>query len=61
MYIVPAITLPRVLGGLILVVGRSRYGINNFILVCCATGLILGQSLFSLIGLFLDGLHVRTG
>ncbi|KAH6868973.1 OPT oligopeptide transporter protein-domain-containing protein [Thelonectria olida] len=53
MYVIPAITLPRVVGGLILVVGRSR-----FILVHCATGLILGQSLFSLVGLLLDALYI---
>ncbi|KAL6830020.1 OPT oligopeptide transporter domain-containing protein [Trichoderma camerunense] len=57
MYVVPAITLPRVLGGVVLVVGRSRFGIKNFTLVCCATGLILGQSLSSLVGLLFDALR----
>jgi hypothetical protein len=54
MYVVPAISLPRVLGGLILVIGRRGFNIRSFVLVCCATGLILGQSLFSLVGLLLD-------
>ena len=51
MYIVPAITLPRALGSLILVIGRCRFGIKNFVLLCSATGLILGQGIFSLVAL----------
>lgn len=56
MYIVPAITLARFLGSLILVIGTKRFGINSLVLVCSATGLILGQGLFSLIALLLDAL-----
>lgn len=54
MYIVPAITLSRALGSLILVVCRDRYGVKYFMLLCCATGLILGQGLFSIVALSAD-------
>ncbi len=56
MYVVPAITLSRAVGGLILLVGRSRLGIKSFTLICSATGLILGQGLFSLVALLFDAL-----
>ena len=58
MYIVPAIILPRALGSLILVIACSRFGIKSFILMCSATGLILGQGIFSLVALLFDALHV---
>lgn len=60
MYVVPAITLPRAIGGLLLVVGQTQFGVKNFTLICSATGLILGQGLFSLVGLLFDALHVST-
>lgn len=60
MYVVPAITLPRALGGLLLFVGQTKMGAKNFTLICCATGLILGQGLFSLVALFFDVMHVPT-
>ncbi|KAI9779864.1 MAG: hypothetical protein M1839_007177 [Geoglossum umbratile] len=58
MYIVPAITLLRALGSLILVIGRDRFNIKSFVLLCSATGLILGQGIFSLIALLFDAVHV---
>lgn len=51
MYVVPAITLPRALGSLILVVCQKVYGVKYFVLLCCATGLILGQGLFSVVSI----------
>lgn len=57
MYIVPALTLPRALGSLILVIGRSRYGIESFVFMCSATGLILGQGIFSLVALIFDAVR----
>jgi uncharacterized oligopeptide transporter (OPT) family protein len=58
MYVVPAITLPRALGGVVLFIGSRRFGIDQFTFICSATGLILGQGLFSLVGLMFDALHV---
>ena len=49
MYVVLAITLPRGLGALTLVAGRSCFGMEDFTLICSATGLIFGQSLISLV------------
>ncbi len=60
MYVVPAITLPRALGALILVVGRGWLGIKDFTLICSASGLIFGQGLFSLVALLFDALHLPT-
>ncbi|KAF2788846.1 hypothetical protein K505DRAFT_341750 [Melanomma pulvis-pyrius CBS 109.77] len=39
---------------LILVICRDTYGIKYFVLLCCATGLILGQGMFSIVALALD-------
>lgn len=58
MYVVPAITLPRALGSLVFVVGRNRLGTNKIKFMCCATGLVLGQGLFSIVALGFDALHV---
>lgn len=58
MYIVPAITLPRAAGSLIMVYGRRRFNIMSYVFICSATGLILGQGIFSLISLLFDVLHV---
>jgi hypothetical protein len=58
MYIVPAITLPRALGSLFLVIGCGRLGIKSFVLMCSATGLILGQGIFSIFALLFDAVHV---
>jgi uncharacterized oligopeptide transporter (OPT) family protein len=58
MYLVPAITLPRALGSVILIIGHNRLGIENFVLMCSATGLILGQGLFSIVALAFDVLHL---
>lgn len=46
------------MGSLIFVIGRRRYGIESFVFMCSATGLILGQGLFSLVTLLFDALHV---
>lgn len=54
MFIVPAITLARFIGSLILIIGAKRLGINLMVLICSATGLILGQGLFSMITILLD-------
>lgn len=56
MYIVPAITLPRALGSLIYVIAQRNFGIESFILMCSATGLILGQGIYSLVSLIFDAL-----
>lgn len=56
----PAISLPRALGGLILALGRTRFGIGHFSLICSATGLILGQGLFSIVALVFDAIRVPT-
>ncbi|KAF4488016.1 oligopeptide transporter [Fusarium agapanthi] len=58
MYIPPAITLPRAIGGLIPIIAQRRDNVTSFTMMCCATGLILGQGLCSLVGLSLDALHV---
>ncbi|KAI3342591.1 OPT oligopeptide transporter protein-domain-containing protein [Ustulina deusta] len=60
MYISPAISLPRAIGSLILVIGRSRFGISDFVFMCVATGLILGQGLFSLLALLFDALNLSA-
>ena len=58
MYIVPAISLPGALGSVILIIGHNRFGIENFILMCSATGLILGLGVFGLVALAFDALHL---
>lgn len=58
MYILPAITLSRALGSLVLVRGRSRFGIKTIVLLCSATGLILDQGIFSIVALFFNLLGV---
>lgn len=58
MHIVPAITLPRAFGSLIFVISRDRYNVKTFVLMCSATGLILGQGLFSIVSLLFDAVDV---
>ncbi|KAI9172707.1 putative oligopeptide transporter [Paramyrothecium foliicola] len=60
MYIVPAISLPRALGGLLMVVGQRKYSLRSFTLMCCATGLILGQGVVSVLALIFDTAKVPT-
>lgn len=57
MFIVPAITLPQALGSLILLICRDRYGVKYFMLLCCATGSILGQGVFSIVALSANAIH----
>ena len=58
MYILPSITLARAFGSLILLFGQYRYAIPYFVFLCAATGFILGEGLFSIVGILLDLLHV---
>ncbi|KAF5683075.1 oligopeptide transporter [Fusarium denticulatum] len=57
MYIPPAITLPRAVGGVIPIIVQKQANVTGFTMMCCATGLILGQGLFSLVALSLDAAH----
>ncbi|KAF4440054.1 oligopeptide transporter [Fusarium austroafricanum] len=57
MYVVPSITLPRAFGGLVSVFVRGWHSNESFTLICCATELILGQGLLSVVGLLLDELR----
>lgn len=43
---------------MILVICRDRYRTKYFVLLCCATGLILGQGIVSVIALAFDALNV---
>ena len=56
MYLIPAITLPGALGSVILTIGRNRLGMENFVLMCSATGLMrLSLGVFGrLVGLAFD-------
>lgn len=53
MYVAPAFTLPRVLGGIFFWLGRIRLGLDPMYMKLLAAGLILGESVFSLAGLLL--------
>ena len=56
MYLTSAITLPGALGSVILIIGRNRLGMENFVLMCSATGLTrLSLGVFGrLVGLAFD-------
>lgn len=58
MYLPPALTLTRALGGLIHYCARHYFHVNQVILICSASGLILGQGIFSVFNLILGVLGV---
>ncbi|KAK0652760.1 OPT oligopeptide transporter protein-domain-containing protein, partial [Cercophora newfieldiana] len=58
MIIPPALTLPRCLGAAIYIYFRRRRDTDELQLICCASGLVLGQGVFSLVNLLLGLLGV---
>jgi uncharacterized oligopeptide transporter (OPT) family protein len=51
MYVPPAISLPRVAGAFVILTIRYCTSINKFVAVCAASGMILGEGIFSIVTL----------
>jgi len=60
MYNVPSFTLARTIGGLVSLWWKRYKGRPETPIVVLASGLILGEGLFSIVNLLLASLHVPT-
>ncbi|KAF2238373.1 OPT superfamily oligopeptide transporter [Viridothelium virens] len=58
MYVPPGLTLPRVLGSLMFYICQKQAWFSELSLLCCASGLILGQGIFSIVEMLLVALKV---